>query len=63
MLNAGSERDIDNAFASLVEKQAGALIVTSDPFFVSRREQIVSLATRGAVPTAYLRASSPPLVD
>ena len=52
MLNAGSERDIDNAFASLVEKQAGALIVTSDPFFVSRREQIVSLAARGAVPTA-----------
>jgi putative ABC transport system substrate-binding protein len=53
MLNAGSERDIDNAFASLVEKQAGALIVTSDPLFVSRREQIVFLATRGAVPTAF----------
>ena len=53
MLKASSERDIDNAFASLVEKQAGALIVTSDPFFVSRREQIVFLAKRGAVPTAY----------
>jgi putative ABC transport system substrate-binding protein len=53
MLTAGSERDIDNAFASVVGKQAGALIVTSDPFFVSRREQIVFLATRGAVPTAF----------
>jgi putative tryptophan/tyrosine transport system substrate-binding protein len=53
ILTAGSERDIDNAFASVVEKQAGALIVTSDPFFVSRREQIVFLATRGAVPTAF----------
>jgi ABC-type uncharacterized transport system substrate-binding protein len=53
ILNASSERDIDNAFASLVEKRAEALLVTSDPFFVSRREQIVLLATRRAVPTAY----------
>jgi putative tryptophan/tyrosine transport system substrate-binding protein len=53
MLNADSENDIDNAFASLVEKQAGALIVTSDPFFVSHRDQIVFLAKRAAVPTVY----------
>ena len=53
ILNASSERDIDNAFASIVEKPAGALLVTSDPFFVSRREQIVSLATSRAVPAAY----------
>jgi putative tryptophan/tyrosine transport system substrate-binding protein len=53
IVNASSERDIDNAFASLVEMRAEALLVTSDPFFVSRREQIVLLATRRAVPTAY----------
>ena len=53
MLNASSERDIDNAFASLVEKHAEALIVTSDPFFISRRDQIVFLATRGAVATVH----------
>jgi hypothetical protein len=44
----GSE--IDAAFATLVELQAGALAVGPDSFFGSRREQIVALASRHAVP-------------
>ena len=43
ILKAGTEGEIDAAFASLVQLQAGALVVGSDPFFASRREQ-----TRGA---------------
>ena len=52
VLKAGSESEIDAAFVSLVELQAGALLV-SDPSFLGRREQIVALAARYAVPTIY----------
>jgi putative ABC transport system substrate-binding protein len=53
VLKAGSEGEIDTAFASLVELQAGALVVAADPFLSSRREQIVALASRHAVPSIY----------
>ena len=41
------------AFASLVQLQAGALLVLADPFLSSRREQLVALASRHAVPSIY----------
>ena len=53
ILKAGTESEIDAAFASLVQLHAGALVVGTDPFFNSRREQIVALASRHAVPAIY----------
>jgi putative ABC transport system substrate-binding protein len=53
VLKAGTEGEIDAAFASLVELHAGALVVAADPFFNSRREQFVALAARHAVPAIY----------
>ncbi len=53
VLNAGSESEIDSAFASLVQGHAGALVVTAEPFINSRREQIVAQAARHAVPAIY----------
>ena len=48
-----TDRDFEPAFAMLVQRRAGALIVAADPFFDSRREQIVGLTTRHAVPTIF----------
>ncbi len=53
ILKVGSESEIDVAFASLVQLQAGALVVGADAFFNSRREQLVALASRHAVPAIY----------
>jgi putative ABC transport system substrate-binding protein len=49
----GSESEIDTAFASVAQLHAGALLVAGDPLFDSRREQLVALASRHAVPTIY----------
>ena len=51
ILKASSESEIDAAFAS--PSQADALLVGNDPFFMSRREQLVALAARYAVPAMY----------
>src|SRR5437763_10760513 len=53
VLKASSESEIDAAFASLVQPHAGALVVGGDPFLSSRREQLVALASRHAVPSIY----------
>jgi putative ABC transport system substrate-binding protein len=54
VLNANSERDIDTAFATLVEQRVGALLVASSPVFgAGRREQLVALATRHAIPAIF----------
>jgi putative ABC transport system substrate-binding protein len=55
VLNAGNERDIDVAFSRMVELRVGALLVSPDTFYQSRRDQIVALATRKAIPTMYSR--------
>jgi ABC-type uncharacterized transport system substrate-binding protein len=53
IINASSEPEIDVAFASAKRLQAGAMLVAADPFFASRRDQIVSLATKYAIPAVY----------
>jgi len=53
ILYAGTESEIDAAFASLVQGNADALVVPAEPFINSRRQQIVALAARHAVPAIY----------
>jgi ABC-type uncharacterized transport system substrate-binding protein len=53
IFNASSENEIDAAFISLAQQQFSALIVGNDPFFLSRREQLVALAARHAIPVVY----------
>ena len=53
IVKAGTEREIDAAFTSLVQLHADALLVGNDPFFNSQREQLVALAARHAVPVIY----------
>jgi putative ABC transport system substrate-binding protein len=73
VLKANSARDIEAAFAAIVEKRIGALIIGNDAFFNTRREQLVALAARYAVPAIYsyrefaaaggLMSYAPSLVD
>jgi putative tryptophan/tyrosine transport system substrate-binding protein len=51
VLNASTENEIDRAFATIVQLQAGALFVGNHAFFINRREQIAALALRNAIPT------------
>jgi putative tryptophan/tyrosine transport system substrate-binding protein len=53
ILEAGTDSEIDAAFATLVQLHAGTLVVGTDPFFYSRREQLVALASRHTVPAIY----------
>jgi putative tryptophan/tyrosine transport system substrate-binding protein len=53
ILKAGTESEIDAAFATLVELRAGGVVVATDPFLNSRRDQLVALASRHAVPAIY----------
>jgi ABC-type uncharacterized transport system substrate-binding protein len=53
ILKASKDSEIDAAFASLAQVQAGALLVGADPFFNTRREKLVALSARFAVPAIY----------
>jgi putative tryptophan/tyrosine transport system substrate-binding protein len=53
LLNVSNDHDLDTAFATLVREQIGGLLLANDAFFVGRREQIVALAARHAIPAIY----------
>jgi putative ABC transport system substrate-binding protein len=53
VLNARTIEEIDTAFATFAQVRTGALLISADAFFISRREQIIALAARYAVPTIY----------
>jgi putative ABC transport system substrate-binding protein len=53
VLPASTEREIDVAFATLIQLQAGALVIGPESFFNSRSEQFAALAVRHAVPAIY----------
>jgi ABC-type uncharacterized transport system substrate-binding protein len=53
ILEANREDDFERAFVTLVQMQIGALLVSADPFFNSRRNQIVALAARYRIPAIY----------
>ena len=52
-VNAGTEPEIDVAFAALVHARVDALVVVTDPLFNSRPHQLAALAARYALPTIY----------
>jgi putative tryptophan/tyrosine transport system substrate-binding protein len=51
--SAGSDRDFDTAFATLAQRQAGALLVTASPLFTSRRDHLVALAAHHSISTMF----------
>jgi putative tryptophan/tyrosine transport system substrate-binding protein len=53
VLSVSTNRDIDTVFASLVQKRPDALLVSTDTLFIDRHVQLVTLATRHAVPAIY----------
>jgi putative ABC transport system substrate-binding protein len=53
VVHAGTDDEFDTAFSALVRGGAGALFVASDPFFNSRRDRLIALSARHAIPTIY----------
>jgi hypothetical protein len=53
ILNASTEREIETAFANLAQLRAGALLISAEAFFYSRRLEFIALTARQALPAMY----------
>jgi putative tryptophan/tyrosine transport system substrate-binding protein len=53
VLTASAEKDLEAAFATMVQHGVGALILMPDPFLISRRKRLVELAAHHTMPTVY----------
>jgi putative ABC transport system substrate-binding protein len=53
ILKASTAGEIEAAFSAIVQLRTGALVISNDAFFNTRREQVVALASRHAVPAIY----------
>jgi putative ABC transport system substrate-binding protein len=53
IFDVGNDREIENAFATLTQRGAGAALIGSGPFLTSHRQQLVALAARNRLPTMY----------
>jgi putative ABC transport system substrate-binding protein len=53
VVHASSERDFGMVFANLAELRPGALVIANDGFFISRNEQLATLAARHALPAIF----------
>jgi putative ABC transport system substrate-binding protein len=53
VLNAGTERDFETVFATLVQLRAGGLVIANETFFANRSEQVAAIASRHATPAAH----------
>jgi putative tryptophan/tyrosine transport system substrate-binding protein len=62
VLRASTDREVDTAFESIAQYRIPALVVASDPFFITRRDKIVALAAHHAAPAMYnIRGRRPAL--
>jgi putative ABC transport system substrate-binding protein len=53
VLRASSEGELDVAFATMTQQRRAALVVAADPYFISRRDQLASLAASHRIPAIY----------
>jgi len=53
IFNVTTDRELDAAFATIIDQQIGGLLVQPDQFFTGRRDQLVLLTTRHAIPTVF----------